>query len=63
MDIIFARDIVSFLPTESQNKLISDFGEKLKGNGVVILGDNESLAGRDGWVEKKVDSISTFSKQ
>jgi len=63
VDIIFARDIVSFLPTESQNKLISDFGEKLKGNGVVILGDNESLAGRDGWVEKKVDSISTFSKQ
>ena len=63
VDIIFARDIVSFLPLESQNKLIADFGEKIKGNGIVMLGDNESLAGKDKWVEKATGSVMAFSKQ
>ncbi len=63
VDIIFARDIVSFLPLESQNKLIADFGEKIKGNGIVVLGDNESLAGRDKWTENNTGSVVTFSKQ
>jgi len=63
VDIIFARDIISFLPLESQNKLIADFGEKIKGNGIVILGDNESLVGKDKWVEKDTGSVKAFSKQ
>ena len=63
VDIIFARDIVSFLPVESQNKLITDFGEKIKGNGIVLLGDNESLAGRGSWTENNTGSVVTFSKQ
>ena len=63
VDIIFARDIVSFLPVESQNKLIADFGEKIKGNGIVMLGDNESLSGRGSWTEKNTGSVVTFSKQ
>ena len=37
-DIIFARDLISFLPLASQKVLETDFDEKLKGNGVIILG-------------------------
>lgn len=44
IDIIFARDILSFLPELSQKTIISDFKEKLKGNGVVIVGSNEDLS-------------------
>jgi len=43
--------------------LIADFGEKIKGNGIVMLGDNESLAGKDKWVEKATGSVMAFSKQ
>ncbi|MDR1905012.1 MAG: chemotaxis protein CheW [Treponema sp.] len=43
LDIILARDILSFFPAEDQTKLIGFFAEKLKKRGVVILGANEQL--------------------
>ncbi len=44
IDIIFARDILSFLPESSQKTIVGDFKEKLKGNGIVIVGSNEDLS-------------------
>jgi len=45
LDIIIARDMLSFMPEEDQNRLIERFSEKLKDKGVVILGKNEEFSG------------------
>lgn len=62
-DIIFARDVLSLLPVENQTSLADDFSEKLKGNGIVILGENEAFADRNAWQERMVDSLVVYSKQ
>jgi purine-binding chemotaxis protein CheW len=43
LDIILARDLLSFLPLPDQEKLAAQFAEKLKSRGLVILGKNEEL--------------------
>ena len=63
VDIIFARDLLSFLTVNNQNALIADFAEKLKGNGIVFVGQNESLEGRDKWISKKSGTITIYSKE
>lgn len=62
IDIIFARDVLSLLPEESQDIVINDFDEKLKGNGIVIVGSHESLAKGSNWGEKTVGSLTYFNK-
>ena len=42
---------------------LSEFDEKLKGNGILIIGDNESLTTHIRWSEKMVDSVVVYSKQ
>jgi purine-binding chemotaxis protein CheW len=59
LDIILARDILSFLSEPDQNKLIAGFREKLKSRNVVILGRNEELSG-DGWNMVSADPVSAF---
>ena len=50
VDIIFARDILSFMNEQGQTDLLNEFGEKVKGNGCLILGDNEQVpAGNTSW--------------
>lgn len=63
VDIVFARDLLSLLPVESQTIVVSDFEEKLKGNGIIILGNNESLGKGSSWGEKTVGSLTSFNKQ
>ena len=63
VDIVFARDLLSLLPVESQSIVVSDFEEKLKGNGIIILGNNESLGKGSSWGEKTVGSLTSFNKQ
>lgn len=58
LDIVFARDVISFLTPEQQKGLLEDFDEKLKGNGLLILGDNEKAVGGT-W--KKLNSVSVNS--
>ena len=62
-DIIFARDVVSLLPESAQTAFVEEIQEKLKGNGIVILGENESLADRNVWEERMVDSLFVYNKQ
>ena len=57
LDIIIARDIISFLPVQEQDKLIAGFSEKLKGNGLVLMGKNEILPGT-GWQFVGKDTVS-----
>ena len=61
-DIIFARDLLSCLEVNVQNTVISDFDEKLKGNGILILGENESIAGVSNFMEVTVGSLTAYKK-
>lgn len=61
IDIVFARDILSFLPEASQKTMMDDFAEKVKGNGIIIVGDNESVA-LAGWSKKQAGAIAVYSK-
>jgi purine-binding chemotaxis protein CheW len=45
IDIILARDVVSFLPAQEQTRIVADFSEKLKTRGIAIIGRNEELTG------------------
>jgi purine-binding chemotaxis protein CheW len=61
IDIVFARDILAFLPEQSQRTMIEDFEEKIKGNGIIIVGDNENIS-LAGWTKKNVGSVGVYSK-
>lgn len=66
VDIILARDLLSFLPAEKQAKVSADFAEKLKGNGIVIVGQNEALASLEPsgkWNGQTVGSVTVFNKK
>ena len=45
VDLIVARDVLSYLSRENQFKLIDIFYEKLKPGGVLIAGANETIFG------------------
>jgi purine-binding chemotaxis protein CheW len=47
LDIILARDILSFLSKQDQDRLATGFLEKLKNRGLVIPGRNEELPGNE----------------
>jgi purine-binding chemotaxis protein CheW len=59
LDIILARDVLSFLPAQDQARIVNGFGEKLKSRGIVILGRNESLSGDWQFVGK--EPVSAFA--
>lgn len=63
VDIIFCRDVLSFMPQDKQNSVLEDFEEKLKGNGIIILGSNEVLTNRVNWSEREIGQISVYTKQ
>lgn len=62
VDIIFARDILSVLDENVQETVVSDFFEKMKGNGVVIIGENEAMPSKFNFGEKTVDKIVAYGK-
>jgi len=59
LDIIVARDIVSFLSEAEQNKVINDFSERLRNKGIIIMGRNEELNGLI-WQSIADDPISAY---
>jgi len=59
LEIILARDILSFLPAEDQERIVDNFSERLKNRGVVILGRNEELSGVM-WQSIADDPISAY---
>lgn len=62
LDIVFTRELLSFMPKKAQEALINDFAEKVKGNGIVILGQNETLENSGKWTAKSIGSITVFGK-
>ena len=61
IDIIFARDVLSFLPEANQRSILGDFKEKLKGNGIVIVGSNEDISSY-GFKKKLQGNIAVYGK-
>ncbi|MFO8065647.1 MAG: CheR family methyltransferase [Spirochaetota bacterium] len=49
VSMIVSRDLLSILPPEGQNQVVSDFAGKLKTGGVIIPGMNEALDALSGW--------------
>jgi purine-binding chemotaxis protein CheW len=62
LDIILARDILSFVQDADQIRLIAGFEDKLKSHGLVMLGRNEKLSG-GGWRAAADDPVSAFTRQ
>ena len=63
VDIIFARDVLSFMNEQAQKDLLSEFGEKVKGNGCLVLGDNEQVPmDNPNWSAKNANQISMYLK-
>ena len=62
VDVIFARDILSLLDENSQEVVVSDFLEKMKGNAIAIIGENEVMPASFNFGEKTVDTIVAYSK-
>ncbi|OJF76139.1 MAG: hypothetical protein BKP49_08290 [Treponema sp. CETP13] len=62
VDHIFVRDLLSFISPDDLNNLFVDIEDNLKGNGTIIVGDNEVLADHSKWLEKSKDSLTIYSK-
>ena len=59
VDIILARDLLAFFAAQDQEKMIREFSEKLKKQGIVFLGRNERLP-EDDWQSLTKDPVSAF---
>jgi purine-binding chemotaxis protein CheW len=63
VDLILCRDVLSYMSATEQAQMLSEFQEKLKPNGMVILGSNENLSGMEAWVAVGNGEISAFTKK
>jgi purine-binding chemotaxis protein CheW len=61
LDLILCRDMISLLAPIDQKRLISDFIDKLKPNGVVLCGANEGLG--EGWAPAGAGAVQAFRKE
>jgi purine-binding chemotaxis protein CheW len=59
LDIILARDVLSYLTEQEQNKVLESFSEKVKNQGLAILGKNEEIPGAD-WNPMGKEPVSIF---
>lgn len=60
VDIILARDVLSFLKVQDQHRLLDEMGEKLKAGGVIITGKNERPA--EDYVAIRTDDVAAFRR-
>ncbi len=61
LDLIIARDTVSFMSPVDQKRLLVDFGEKTKRQALLVLGYNERMP-LEGWKELTTKNIVVYSK-
>ncbi len=60
-DMILCRDVLSFLPKEQQSAVLDDFFNRLKPDGVLIVGDNEGVIDAGRW-QKLPGPVSVYKK-
>ncbi|MDR1231338.1 MAG: chemotaxis protein CheW [Spirochaetaceae bacterium] len=61
INIVFSRDVLSFLAPPQQDKILGDIAEKLKDKGIVVLGQHEKLGAP--WRSIGNDNITAFVKE
>ncbi|MCK4540937.1 MAG: chemotaxis protein CheW [Spirochaetales bacterium] len=61
VDLIVARDLLSFLTPDEQALVLTEFEEKLKEEGILIVGEHENLPA-DGWTAVGEGNISAYKK-
>ena len=62
LDVIFARDFLSFIDTKSQENILSEFFEKMKGNAIAIVGENEIIPMAYGFGETSKGAVTAYTK-
>ena len=62
LDVIFARDFLSFVDTKSQENILSEFFEKMKGNAIAIVGENETIPMAYGFGETSKGAVTAYTK-
>jgi purine-binding chemotaxis protein CheW len=62
LDIIVARDILSYITVQQQAGLVNDFFEKVKSHGLVFIGTNEQLPQSE-WKPVARAPVSAFVKK
>lgn len=62
LDVIFARDFLSFIDTKSQESILSEFFEKMKGNAIAIVGENETIPMAYGFGETSKGAVTAYTK-
>lgn len=63
MDIVLARDVISFFDQRTQEKVLDTIFETLKPNGYLILGDNEEPLSPNRWAKAGDDAVHLYRKQ
>ncbi|MFA6506446.1 MAG: CheR family methyltransferase [Treponemataceae bacterium] len=62
LDIILARDLISFLTPGDQSRVFADFSDKLKRQGVLFLGRNEKPPLSDEWKPIGNELVSAYAR-
>ncbi|MFP4152252.1 MAG: CheR family methyltransferase [Alkalispirochaeta sp.] len=60
MDLIVARDLLSYHTPEDQAKILERFDDSLKPGGVLVLGDNEEVLNTDAWEAVASTPLSVY---
>lgn len=60
VDIILARDLMSYMKPSDQTTLLEEFAERLKSGGVLIVGANERIPEGDDWRRADDGQISAY---
>ncbi|WP_037571578.1 CheR family methyltransferase [Spirochaeta cellobiosiphila] len=63
LDMIIARDVLSFLKKGDQHRVLESFMDKLKPGGLLILGQNESPLEYGGWISIEKGTVVGFTKK
>lgn len=63
MDVIVVRDVLSFMNLKQQASMMADITEKLKDNGIVLLGANEAMPQHSGWTRSVEGKVVVFGKE
>ncbi|MBN1523943.1 MAG: chemotaxis protein CheW [Spirochaetales bacterium] len=62
LDLIVARDLLSFFDLHERQKILADFTEKLKPGGLLIIGEHEELTA-PGWKKIEGNHIAGYTNE
>jgi purine-binding chemotaxis protein CheW len=63
MDLIVARDLLSFHREDDQRRILDTFEETLKPGGALLLGDNERVIDGASWHETVGDTLTVYLRR